>query len=222
VKKRPGGLRDKRQEPDEAEAPPVANLRVDRVFAAAPRPRPRRTGSPPAVTAAAARPVANRRPGGDAAADAEIALRHQLLQLQRQLAEAQRALATRDAELAREVEKRTAMSAASDALHDQLRVLQARVEELTAEQTRTAEVETRLREIATTAEELSHEVDFERELRSVAHARIAELRAELERGTATAPQDREVQPRTVTARRRARPSKMEIKAPSDPSDVPDR
>ena len=175
VRKPPGNGRDKRQEPDDAAAPPAESYRVDRVFTAAARPRPRDTGSQPVATAAAARPAASRRPPASEAADPEIALRHQLLRLQRQLADAQQELANRDVELAREVEKRTTLSAASDALRDQLRELQARVEALTADQARAAGLESRLRESVTAAEELSHEVDFERELRAAAQARAAEL-----------------------------------------------
>jgi chromosome segregation ATPase len=191
VTKRPGSGRDKRQDPDDAAAPPAANLRVDRVFAPPARSRPSETASQAAATAAPALPAANRTSPGNEAADPELSLRRQLSRLQRQLAEAQQELANRDDELASEVEKRTTISAASDALRDQHRVLQARVDELTAYQTRTAGVEARLLEIVTTAEGLSHERDREREQRVAAQTRVAELGAAIEQSQATAKQERE-------------------------------
>ena len=211
VKKRPGSERDKRQDPDDTEAPTAADLRVDRVYSPVSRPRPRRTGSQAAVTASSARPAATRRTPTTAAADTEIALRHELLLLKRQLAAAQQELANRDAALAREVAKRTTMASANDALRDQLRALRARIDELSAERTRPVGAEPRLHNSALTVEELAHEIAFERELRTVAHARIAELRAELE-----------AHQRMLSARRRTRSSKMAITDPNDPSGTPGR
>lgn len=180
--KKAGG-RDARQDP-EGDDDSASNYRVDRVYPAGGQAPRTVTQSPAAAVAAGAGQRRSRTPtaggAGVIAPDAEIALRRQLSTLQRQLSEAQRTIADKDEEVASEVEKRLAVSTAYDNLVDEQTQQQQRIDDLIAYQTRTLGVEQRLLDTVTTAEEHARARDREKELRSQAEARVAELTAQLE------------------------------------------
>jgi hypothetical protein len=160
----------------------VTNYRVDRVFAPPPRARPtetaadaanavlekRRTTStiPPVLGAAATEPPE---------AELELSLRRQLSRLQRQLAEAQRELANKEDELAAEVEKRLVDQATLETLTEQTRQTAARLEELSALESRTLGIDQRLQDSLAAYDELALRLDREREAVFAANAKVDEL-----------------------------------------------
>ena len=166
---------DSRQEPAEDGVPPETNYRVDRVFAP-----PRRADT--ASQAASAlleqrRSSSQTTPPAVAAesAESELSLRRQLSRLQRQLSEAQVELANKDDELAAEIEKRLQTVAAHDALIEQQRELQERVDQLAAYESRTQGMEQRVADANANAEEMAQFLEREREARMSAQSKIDEL-----------------------------------------------
>ena len=186
--KKQGGGRDTRQDPEPDEEDSASNYRVDRVFVAPtspPMPGSSATASPRTTSPGMPSAGGVRRPRtGTGSPDAEIALRLQLSQLQRQVADVQRALADKDDELAAEVEKRLSLETSYEAIVDEQRMNQLKVDELSASHARMAGVEQRLLDAVTVAEDLGRGRDREKELRQQAESKLEALAGQLEQAYA--------------------------------------
>ncbi len=171
-----GSGTDQREDPSSDEAP--TDYRVDRVFAApAAPPRPRRETASEAANALLA---SKRTPVPSQELEGEASLRRQLSRLQRQLAEAQLELSRKEEELAEQAEMRASSLVEHSRLVEEHRSLTMRLDDLAAYQTRLAAAEQRLLELVTVGEELTHELDRERDQRTAEQARVADLQASLE------------------------------------------
>ncbi len=167
---------DSRQEPADTSEAPETNYRVDRVFGPPPRlPRAESASQVASELLERRRSGPTSPPFPSPEPEAELSLRRQLSRLQRQLAEAQSELANKDDELAAEIEKRLVSIVAHDALIEQQRQLQERVDQLAQYESRTAGIEQRLQEANASADEMAQFLEREREARMAAQAKVDEL-----------------------------------------------
>ena len=150
----------------------LATRRAKKTLPPSPATVPPASGAPaPALTT----PIGSSEIPVTGDAEVELSLRRQLSRLQRQLAEAQRELANKDDELAAEVEKRLVDQATLAKLTEDHLLLQERVAELEAFETRTHGIDQRLQDSLAAYDELAQRCDRERELTAAATARVDEL-----------------------------------------------
>lgn len=184
MKKRTG--RDSRQEVSaEAVDESAMNFRVDRVFPSSVPPTPtgpvQRPGISPS-TASLMNSARARRATGSALVDSEseLSLRRQMSRLQRQLADAQRELANKDDELAAEVEKREHAFDVRDSLLEEFKLHKAHLDELLSYRAHTTGVEQRLHDALATSDELTHQLERERNKVANVTIRCDELQAQFD------------------------------------------